>query len=122
MGPPWCFFPPSYPSYRLGNLTTTDTGYTASLSRTTPTFFPKDILTLRLDVMLETESRLHFTVGRLGGAGPCGDRDQTGLHGGLVTAQSASHPHGESWCEQTAPTLRGQWPPGQWEERGRSRW
>lgn len=62
MGPPWCFFPPSYPSYRLGNLTATDTGYTASLTRATPTFFPKDILTLRLDVLLETESRLHFTI------------------------------------------------------------
>lgn len=63
MGPPWCFFPPSYPSYRLGNLTTTDTGYTAGLARASPTFFPKDILNLRLDVLLETESRLHFTVG-----------------------------------------------------------
>ncbi|XP_037013855.2 lysosomal alpha-glucosidase [Artibeus jamaicensis] len=62
MGPPWCFFPTSYPSYRLGNLTTTDTGYTASLARATPTFFPKDILSLRLDVLLETESRLHFTI------------------------------------------------------------
>lgn len=68
MGPPWCFFPPSYPSYKLGNLTATDTGYTASLTRATPTFFPKDIMTLRLDVLLETESRLHFTVGRLAGA------------------------------------------------------
>ncbi|EPQ16443.1 Lysosomal alpha-glucosidase [Myotis brandtii] len=51
----------SYPSYRLGNLTATDTGYTASLTRAATTFFPKDILTLRLDVLLETESRLHFT-------------------------------------------------------------
>lgn len=63
MGQPWCFFPPSYPSYKLHNLTTTETGYTATLTRATPTFFPKDILTLRLDVLLETESRLHFTVG-----------------------------------------------------------
>ncbi|KAB0395078.1 hypothetical protein E2I00_003439, partial [Balaenoptera physalus] len=31
MGQPWCFFPPSYPSYRLENLTTTKTGYTATL-------------------------------------------------------------------------------------------
>lgn len=66
MGQPWCFFPPSYPSYKLGNLTATDTGYTASLTRDTLTFFPKDILTLRLDVLMETESRLHFTVGGLG--------------------------------------------------------
>lgn len=64
IGQPWCFFPPSYPSYKLENLTTTATGYTATLTRTAPTFFPKDILTLRLDVLLETESRLHFTVGR----------------------------------------------------------
>ncbi|XP_066093234.1 lysosomal alpha-glucosidase isoform X1 [Saccopteryx bilineata] len=62
MGQPWCFFPPSYPSYMLGNLTPTDVGYTAILTRTTLTFFPKDILTLRLDMLLETESRLHFTI------------------------------------------------------------
>lgn len=31
MGQPWCFFPPNYPSYRLENLTTTETGYTATL-------------------------------------------------------------------------------------------
>ncbi|CAK7292063.1 Lysosomal alpha-glucosidase [Vulpes lagopus] len=62
MGQPWCFFPPSYPSYKLENLTTTETGYTAALTRSTPTFFPKDILALRLDVLLETESRLHFTI------------------------------------------------------------
>lgn len=64
MGQPWCFFPPSYPSYRMENLSSSETGYTATLTRTTPTFFPRDILTLRLDVLLETESRLHFTVGR----------------------------------------------------------
>ncbi|KAB0356151.1 hypothetical protein FD754_000307 [Muntiacus muntjak] len=62
MGQPWCFFPPSYPSYRLENLTTTETGYTATLTRAVPTFFPKDIMTLRLDVLMETESRLHFTI------------------------------------------------------------
>lgn len=63
MGQPWCFFPSSYPSYRLENLSSTDTGYTATLTRAGPTFFPKDVLTLRLDVLMETESRLHFTVG-----------------------------------------------------------
>ncbi|XP_032312563.1 lysosomal alpha-glucosidase [Camelus ferus] len=62
MGQPWCFFPSGYPSYKLENLTTTETGYTATLTRTTPTFFPKDIMTLRLDVLMETESRLHLTI------------------------------------------------------------
>ncbi|XP_068932192.1 lysosomal alpha-glucosidase isoform X1 [Petaurus breviceps papuanus] len=59
---PWCFFPPSYPSYKLENLTTTRTGYTATLTRAVPTFFPKDILTLLLEVRMETENRLHFTI------------------------------------------------------------
>ncbi|KAM6164701.1 lysosomal alpha-glucosidase [Rhynchocyon petersi] len=62
MGQPWCFFPPSYPSYRLENLTATDMGYTATLTRTIPTFYPKDILTLRLEVLMETDSRLHITI------------------------------------------------------------
>nr|XP_027811305.1 lysosomal alpha-glucosidase [Marmota flaviventris] len=62
MGQPWCFFPPSYPSYRMENLSPSETGYTATLTRTSPTFFPRDILTLRLDVLMETESRLHFTI------------------------------------------------------------
>lgn len=62
MGQPWCFFPPSYPSYRLENLNSTETGYTATLTRTSPTFFPKDVLSLQLDVLMETESRLHFMI------------------------------------------------------------
>lgn len=63
MGQPWCFFPPTYPSYRLENLSSTEMGYTATLTRTSPTFFPKDVLSLQLDVLMETESRLHFMVG-----------------------------------------------------------
>lgn len=62
MGQPWCFFPPSYPSYRLENLSSTELGYTATLTRTSPTFFPKDVLVLQLDVLMETDSRLHFTI------------------------------------------------------------
>lgn len=62
MGQPWCFFPPDYPSYRLENLSSSEMGYTATLTRASPTFFPKDVLTLRLDVLMETESRLHFTI------------------------------------------------------------
>ncbi|KAM7146422.1 lysosomal alpha-glucosidase isoform 2-T2 [Macrochelys suwanniensis] len=59
---PWCFFPPSYPSYKVENLSATETGYTASLTRTVPTFFPEDVMVLRLDVLFETEGRLHFTL------------------------------------------------------------
>ncbi|XP_072846803.2 lysosomal alpha-glucosidase [Pogona vitticeps] len=59
---PWCFFPPSYPSYKMVNLTTTEMGYTARLTRDRPTFMPDDIMNLQLDVVFETESRVHFML------------------------------------------------------------
>ncbi|XP_029455043.1 lysosomal alpha-glucosidase [Rhinatrema bivittatum] len=62
LGQPWCFLPSNYPSYEMKNLTSTETGYSATLSRASPTFMPKDILTLQLDVLFETESRLHLTI------------------------------------------------------------
>ncbi|XP_048221049.1 lysosomal alpha-glucosidase [Perognathus longimembris pacificus] len=61
-GQPWCFFPPSYPSYRLKDLRPSDTGYTATLARATPTFLPRDIPVLQLDVRMETDSRLRVTI------------------------------------------------------------
>lgn len=97
MGPPWCFFPPGYPSYRLGNLTATDTGYTASLTRAAPSFFPRDVLTLRLDVRLETESRLRVTVGGGRGVGEgtawgCGGGGGGRGSVGLLSAQTWAVP------------------------------
>ncbi|XP_053577142.1 lysosomal alpha-glucosidase-like [Bombina bombina] len=62
IGQPWCFFPPSYPSYKMSNLSQTDTGLRATLTRTFNTFMPKDVMTLQLDVHFETEGRLHFTI------------------------------------------------------------
>lgn len=59
---PWCFFPPNYPSYKIENLTGTETGYAAHLTRDAPTFIPDNIMNLKLDVMFETEGRLHFTL------------------------------------------------------------
>ncbi|XP_048847390.1 lysosomal alpha-glucosidase [Brienomyrus brachyistius] len=61
-GPPWCFYPPSYPGYRMGPFSPTALGRTATLTRSTPSYLPRDIAMLRLDVMDETESRLHLTL------------------------------------------------------------
>lgn len=111
MGQPWCFFPPSYPSYRLENLTATATGYTASLTRHTPTFFPKDILTLRLDVLVETESRLHFTVGRPAGLAGWAHADM---------ARACGHGQGVRTGDETGPTRVSarMWDvPSHWESR-----
>ncbi|XP_053308822.1 lysosomal alpha-glucosidase [Spea bombifrons] len=62
IGQPWCFYPPTYPSYKLVNLTNTENGYRATLTRSVGTFMPHDIMTLQLDVLLETSTRLHFTI------------------------------------------------------------
>ncbi|XP_030064468.1 lysosomal alpha-glucosidase [Microcaecilia unicolor] len=61
-GQPWCFLPSNYPSYEMKNLTSTDRGYTATLSRALPTFMPNDIPVLQLEVLFETASRLRFTI------------------------------------------------------------
>ncbi|KAM8947191.1 lysosomal alpha-glucosidase [Pelodytes ibericus] len=62
IGQPWCFYPPTYPSYKLINFTHTENGYSAILTRSVGTFMPNDIMTLQLEVFLETSTRLHFTI------------------------------------------------------------
>ncbi|XP_006811253.1 lysosomal alpha-glucosidase-like [Saccoglossus kowalevskii] len=59
---PTCFYPKDFPSYSITSLTETDFGYTAHLSRTTKTYYPKDLLKLKMDVILETDTRLHFKI------------------------------------------------------------
>lgn len=61
-GPPWCFYPPSYPGYKMGPLSPSPRGQAATLTRPTPSYLPRDISTLRLEVMEESEGRLHITV------------------------------------------------------------
>lgn len=61
-GPPWCFYPSSYPGYRMGPLSPTPRGQSATLTRVTPSFLPRDISTLQLEVMEEDAGRLHLTV------------------------------------------------------------
>ncbi|KAG8565064.1 hypothetical protein GDO81_012695 [Engystomops pustulosus] len=59
---PSCYYPTNYPSYKAVNVTRTETGYCATLVRSTKTFMPKDIMELQLEVFFETDSRLHFTI------------------------------------------------------------
>ncbi|CAB1342335.1 unnamed protein product [Coregonus sp. 'balchen'] len=61
-GPPWCFYPPSYSGYRMGPLTPTSRGQAATLTRPTPSYLPRDISILQLEVLDETEGRLHLTL------------------------------------------------------------
>lgn len=61
-GPPWCFYPVRYPGYQMGPLLPTERGQRAMLTRSAPSYLPRDIPTLQLDVMPESLGRLHLTV------------------------------------------------------------
>lgn len=61
-GPPWCFYPSMYPGYKMGPLTPTTQGQTATLTRDNPSYLPRDISSLSLEVIEETASCLHLTV------------------------------------------------------------
>ncbi|KAG8565047.1 hypothetical protein GDO81_012689 [Engystomops pustulosus] len=62
IGQPWCFFSTTYPNYKLTNKTETGHGFTATLIRSKTTFMPNDIMTLQLEMLLETNDRLHFII------------------------------------------------------------
>uniref|UniRef100_A0A3Q3IGA5 P-type domain-containing protein n=1 Tax=Monopterus albus TaxID=43700 RepID=A0A3Q3IGA5_MONAL len=55
-GPPWCFYPSWYPGYSMGPLTPTRRGQAATLTRALPSYLPRDISTLNLEVIEETNS------------------------------------------------------------------
>uniref|UniRef100_A0A8C3ETJ8 Lysosomal alpha-glucosidase n=1 Tax=Corvus moneduloides TaxID=1196302 RepID=A0A8C3ETJ8_CORMO len=61
-GPPWCFFPRGYRSYRAENLTATESGFSARLRRVAAAFLPGAVDMVRLDLALETPARLRFTL------------------------------------------------------------
>ncbi|XP_041673512.1 lysosomal alpha-glucosidase isoform X1 [Cheilinus undulatus] len=61
-GPPWCFYPSSYPGYKMGPFTPTIRGQAATLTRATPSYLPRDLPTLRLEVIQEAAGCLHLTL------------------------------------------------------------
>lgn len=61
-GPPWCFYPSLYPGYEMGPLTPSTRGQAATLTRATPSYLPKDVSSLQLEVIEETAGCLHLTV------------------------------------------------------------
>lgn len=61
-GPPWCFYPSLYPGYKMGPFSPTMRGRAANLTRATPSYLPRDISTLKLEIIEETAGCLHLTV------------------------------------------------------------
>uniref|UniRef100_A0A674D8I7 Alpha glucosidase 2 n=1 Tax=Salmo trutta TaxID=8032 RepID=A0A674D8I7_SALTR len=61
-GVPWCFYPPGFPSYSLVSVKATELGQTGTLVKTVKTYYPKDILTLHLELLYETDHRLRVRI------------------------------------------------------------
>ncbi|CAL9693366.1 unnamed protein product [Knipowitschia caucasica] len=61
-GPPWCYFPVSYPGYNMGPLNPSKRGQAAVLTRAKPSYLPRDISILHLEVIEESAECLHLTV------------------------------------------------------------
>ncbi|KPP70988.1 lysosomal alpha-glucosidase-like [Scleropages formosus] len=61
-GVPWCFYPPNFPTYWVDALNDTDLGFTAQLKKSEKTYYPKDVETIQLDVLYETDSRLRVKI------------------------------------------------------------
>lgn len=59
---PYCYYPLDYPGYANGVPTPTNYGFTANLTRTTKSYYPNDILNLKMDVYYETDSRLRVKI------------------------------------------------------------
>lgn len=62
---PWCFYPFNYHGYSASDVKETATGITARLQRTTSSFFPPDVKTLKLSVEYQTNTRLRLRVSYL---------------------------------------------------------
>ncbi|XP_066291231.1 lysosomal alpha-glucosidase-like isoform X3 [Branchiostoma lanceolatum] len=62
-GVPFCYFPPDYPSYSLGEVKSTPLGATAVLTRTNASSpYPKAVNQLTMDLRFETDTRLHLVL------------------------------------------------------------
>uniref|UniRef100_A0A665U795 Lysosomal alpha-glucosidase n=1 Tax=Echeneis naucrates TaxID=173247 RepID=A0A665U795_ECHNA len=85
-GAPWCFYPSLYPGYEMGPLTPTTRGQAATLSRAKASYLPRDISTLRLEVIEETAGCLHITL-----KDPSSQRYEVKLPGDVPESRADSH-------------------------------
>ena len=61
-GQPQCYYPSNFPGYTVNNMTAISLGYQVDLAKNFSAYYPKDVKVLKMDVMFETNSRLHVKV------------------------------------------------------------
>lgn len=60
---PYCFYPRNHPSYNVNYINDTKLGFNMDLSGQPPTYYPRGVHRLAVDVLFETNHRLHVKVG-----------------------------------------------------------
>ncbi|XP_071510130.1 lysosomal alpha-glucosidase-like isoform X1 [Diadema antillarum] len=59
---PYCYYPSDYPGYSFNGIATTSYGYTVNFTRSTKSYYPNDIMNLRLDAYFENDNRLRIKI------------------------------------------------------------
>ncbi|AWP18876.1 putative lysosomal alpha-glucosidase [Scophthalmus maximus] len=85
-GPPWCFYPSLYPGYKMGPLTPTRRGQVATLTRAKPSYLPRDVSTLSLDLSEEAAGCLRLTL-----KDPSSQRYEVKLPAGVPPSEDDAH-------------------------------
>lgn len=83
IGIPSCFYPTDYEQYKVIGPVDTEFGCTANLTRSSPSYYPKTIQNLKLDIYYETKTRLRFKI-----YDPSNDRYQVPLKTPIVTTKA----------------------------------
>ncbi|WAQ97341.1 LYAG-like protein, partial [Mya arenaria] len=59
---PFCFYPLDFPGYTVAAVKETDLGVSLDLHTDHQFYYPRTVMNLRVDVMLETDARLHVKI------------------------------------------------------------
>ena len=59
---PYCYYPKNFPGYTVTSQAMTKMGFKTTLQRNSSSYYPRDIKTLVMDVLYETEFSLHVKV------------------------------------------------------------
>lgn len=60
--PPQCFYPSDFPAYAVTGVTGTSVGFEAEMMKNETAFYPREVTTLKVHVMYESDTRVRVKV------------------------------------------------------------
>ncbi|KAK3090595.1 hypothetical protein FSP39_012987 [Pinctada imbricata] len=61
-GVPWCYYPSDFPGYTVQNTSNLPYGIRTEITRSTPSYYPRDIMDLTVEFTYETDTRLRLRI------------------------------------------------------------